>query len=204
MDILLAGGRSAEAAALRASMESLGHRVFGPAPGAREAAALLRSRRPSVAVLVLEEAAGAAEVGAACPLPLVLVLPRRDPAIVERTAGLAVFACLVEPVAEEQIGPALRLALARWDEMSALRVRVAELARRVEQRGAVERAKGILMEVRGISEGDAYRLLRRESQNLRKSMAEVAGTVVAMEGVFRARAGAAPRPEPARTEACAG
>ncbi|HEX2189591.1 MAG TPA: ANTAR domain-containing protein [Longimicrobiaceae bacterium] len=192
MDILLAGDRSAGAHALRAQIETLGHRVLGPAAGAREASAVLRARAAEVAVLVLEDAACAGEVGAVCPLPLVLVVPRRDPAVVEHTTGLPVFACLVEPVALEQIGPAIRLARARFDELAALRVELGEVSRRLEQRRAVERAKGILMEVRGISEGDAYRLLRRESQNLRKSMAEVAGTVLAMEGVFRGRVRAEP------------
>ena len=197
MEILLAGERSAGAHALRAEIEGLGHRVVGPAAGAREARALLRSRRADVAVLVLDDAAGAAEVGGACPLPLVLVLPGRDPAVVEHTAGLPVFACLADPVAVEQIGAAIRLARARWDELAALRGRVAELTRRMEGRRAVERAKGVLMEARGISEDDAYRLLRRESQNLRRSMAEVAGTVLAVERVLRARGAAAEHPVPA-------
>lgn len=194
MEILLAGERSAGAHALRAEIEALGHRVVGPAAGAREAGALLRTRRADVAVLVLDDAAGAADVGGACPLPLVLVLPGRDPAVVEHTAGLPVFACLADPVAVEEIGAAIRLARARWDELAALRVRVADLSRRMEERRAVDRAKAVLMEARGISEDDAYRLLRRESQNRRRSMAEVAGAVLAVGGVLRARAAAAADP----------
>lgn len=194
MEILLAGGRSAGAHALRAEIEALGHRVVGPAAGAREAGALLRSRRADVAVLVLDDAAGAADLGGACPLPLVLVLPGRDPAVAEHTAGLPVFACLADPVAVEEIGPAIRLARARWDEVAALRGRVAELTRRAQERPAVDRAKAVLMAARGISEDDAYRLLRRESQNRRRSMAEVAGAVLAVEGALRARAAADPVP----------
>ncbi len=200
MEVLLAGERSGGARSLRLEIESLGHRVVGPATGAREASSLLRTRRADVAVLVLENAADAAEVGWACPLPLVLVIPRGDPSLLEHADALPVFACLVEPVQPEQIGPALCLARARFDEMSELRGRVADLTRRMEQRSAVERAKGVLMEVRGISEGDAYRLLRRESQNLRKSMAEVAGAVLAMEGRARSRARSerdSPAPRPA-------
>jgi response regulator NasT len=64
----------------------------------------------------------------------------------------------------------------------------------MSERRDVERAKGVLMEARGISEQDAYRLLRRESQNLRRSMAQVAGTVLAMEGVLRARGAGEPLP----------
>jgi AmiR/NasT family two-component response regulator len=194
MEILLAGKRAAGAHALRAEIEALGHRVVGPAAGAREAGALLRTRRADVAVLVLDDAAGAADVGGACVLPLVLVLPGRDPAVVEHTAGLPVFACLADPVAVEEIGAAIRLARARWDELAALRERVADLSRRMEERRAVDRAKAVLMEARGISEDDAYRLLRRESQNRRRSMAEVAGAVLAVGGVLRARAASAADP----------
>jgi response regulator NasT len=197
MEILLAGERSAGAHALRAGIEALGHRVVGPAAGAREARALLRTRRADVAVLVLDDAAGAADVGGACPLPLVLVLPGRDPAVVEHTAGLPVFACLADPVAVDEIGAAIRLARARWDELAALRGRVAELSRKMEERRVVDRAKAVLMAARGIPEDDAYRLLRRESQNLRRSMAEVAGAVLAVQGVLRARAAAAADPVPA-------
>jgi len=202
MEVLLAGERSGGAHALRLEIESLGHRVVGPAAGEREAATLLRTRSADVAVLVLEDAADAGAVGRACALPLVLVVPRGDPPRLDHADALPVFACLVEPVQPEQIGPALSLARARFDEVSELRGRVADLTRRMEQRSAVERAKGVLMEVRGISEGDAYRLLRRESQNLRKSIAEVAGAVLAVEGRARSRArsgGEAPTPRrPAR------
>ncbi len=189
MDVLLMAEEPTGAARLRVAVEALGHRVLGPSPGAREAAALLRARGADLAVVASGDGAAAAtEISGAHPVPIVLVVPRRDPALVERTAHLPVFACLVEPVPLEDLSTVLRLARARFEEVRTLRGRVAELSRRMEGRGTVERAKGILMEARGLSEGDAYRLLRRESQNRHRSLDEVAGTIVAMEGVVRARA----------------
>ncbi|MDP9347605.1 MAG: ANTAR domain-containing protein, partial [Gemmatimonadota bacterium] len=73
--------------------------------------------------------------------------------------------------------------------LSAVRAELAELHRQLAERKTVERAKGILMQVRGLSEGEAYRLLRRESQNRRRSLREVASSVVQMEAVFRASGG---------------
>ena len=202
MDILLAEESPPGGYALGALIEALGHRVVGPVPGGREAVMLLRQRRADLAVLALEEPGGAAEaVAAACSLPLVLVVRRHDAVVLEQAARLPVFACLLAPVPAERLATALRLASARYEETRVLRSRVAELTRRMEGRSAVERAKGVLMEVRGISEGDAYRLLRRESQNRRKSLAEIATAVLATEKVFRVRggerkdAGDAPSPE---------
>ncbi|HEX2091372.1 MAG TPA: ANTAR domain-containing protein [Longimicrobiaceae bacterium] len=188
MDILLTGDGSPGSCALRSTIEALGHRVLGPASGPREAVALLRARDADLVVVALDDAPGAAEeISHARALPIVLVVARRDPSLVERAAHLPVFACLEGPVPAEELAPVIRLARARFEEWWALRVQVADLSRRMEGRRTVERAKGILMELRGISEGDAYRLLQRESQNRRQPIEEVAGTVVAMEGIFRAR-----------------
>ncbi|MBV9773775.1 MAG: ANTAR domain-containing protein [Gemmatimonadetes bacterium] len=189
MDILLADDRSPGARMLPSVIEALGHRVVGPVSGAREAVLLVRQRKVDLVILAVEDAAAAAEeISGARLLPIVVVTARSDSGVAERAAHLPVFACLAEPVPAEELDPAIRLARARFDEASVLRSRVAELSRQAEGRRTVERAKGILMEVRGLSEDEAYRLLRRESQNRGKSLAEVAGTVVSMEGVFRAGA----------------
>lgn len=54
----------------------------------------------------------------------------------------------------------------------------AQLSQRLETRKLVERAKGVLQRELGISEGDAYRTLQRESQQRRKSMKEVAEAII--------------------------
>lgn len=187
MRVLLADDSPSGEAGLRSVLEALGHHVLGPAAGARDTVLLARRGGAEVGVLALRGALEAAkEIARVRPLPLVLVVSERDPEVVGRALGLPVFACLVAPVTGDTLSPALRLARARFEEWRALRAEVVELNKRLAGRGTVERAKGILMEVRGLSEGDAYRLLRQESQNRRRSLAEVAGTVVSMEGVFRA------------------
>jgi two-component system, response regulator PdtaR len=105
-----------------------------------------------------------------------------------------VFTYLRKPSGAGELLPAIRLAAARFDEWKALNGRVGELSARMEERKTIERAKGILMEIRGIAEGEAYRLLQRESQQRSKSMVEIARTVISAQGVFRRTgAGATPR-----------
>jgi two-component system, response regulator / RNA-binding antiterminator len=85
----------------------------------------------------------------------------------------------------EEIPPAIAVACARFAEWSELRKQTDRLESRLEDRVVIDQAKDLLMRVRGVSEDDAYRTLRRESQNRNRTMAEIARTLLAAEALFR-------------------
>jgi uroporphyrinogen-III synthase len=70
-------------------------------------------------------------------------------------------------------------------ERARLESKVSQLSQRLEMRKLVERAKGILQLDLGLSEEDAYRLLQRQSRQMRKSMKEVAEAVVISDELKR-------------------
>jgi signal transduction protein with GAF and PtsI domain len=53
----------------------------------------------------------------------------------------------------------------------------------LETRKVVERAKGILMRERGLSEGDAFQFIQRQAMNLRRPMREIAEAILLTEGL---------------------
>jgi signal transduction protein with GAF and PtsI domain len=53
-----------------------------------------------------------------------------------------------------------------------------EMQEALEVRKQVERAKGFLMVSKGLSEQEAFRLMQRQSMNLRKSMREIADAII--------------------------
>ena len=61
-----------------------------------------------------------------------------------------------------------------------------EMQEALEVRKLVERAKGFLMASRGLSEPEAFRLMQRQSMNLRKSMREIADAIILAEELQRA------------------
>jgi response regulator NasT len=61
---------------------------------------------------------------------------------------------------------------------------VAEAKSAVEERKVIERAKGILMRMRGLSEEDAFALLRQTAMNEKKKMSEIAQSVVTAAGLL--------------------
>jgi K+-sensing histidine kinase KdpD len=59
------------------------------------------------------------------------------------------------------------------------------LSDRLEARKVVERAKGILQRILKISEDEAYRAMQRESQQRRKSMKEIAESIILNDDLKR-------------------
>lgn len=68
-----------------------------------------------------------------------------------------------------------------------LRTEMNQRKREISARKVVERAKGILQRDHGMSEADAYFQLRNESRRQRRSMRELAETIVAGENQDRRR-----------------
>ncbi len=61
-----------------------------------------------------------------------------------------------------------------------------EMQEAMEVRKQVERAKGFLMASKGLSEPVAFRLMQRQSMNLRKSMREIADAIILAEELQQA------------------
>jgi two-component system, response regulator PdtaR len=190
MRILVADDEAASADSLVELLTLIGHQVVGPAGDGEEAVRLAAREQPDLAIVDVEmphmsglEAID--RITRARPIPVIVLTGHDRPEFVDRAAQLPVFNYLSKPAGAERLVPAIRLATARFLEWSALHGQVSELSRKMDERKMVERAKGILMELRGLAEDDAYRLLQRESQHRGRSMAEVARTVIATRGVVR-------------------
>lgn len=56
--------------------------------------------------------------------------------------------------------------------------KVNHLEHKLEERKLIEKAKGTLMKIRGMSEDEAYRFIRRESMDKRKSMKEITEAIL--------------------------
>lgn len=190
MRILVADDEPLAAELLRSLLEVMGHEVIGPAADGLEAVALAGRERPDLAILDIDmprlsglDAAG--RMASARPLPVILLTGHTDPSYLERATALPVFHYLTKPAQPNVLVAAIAIARARFVEWSRLSGRVDELTQRMEERKTVERAKGILMETRGMGEGDAYALLRTRSQKRGQSMIKVCRAVVAAESVLR-------------------
>ena len=70
------------------------------------------------------------------------------------------------------------MAVSRFNAFSRLQRELADARSALEERKLVERAKGILMKMRGLSEEEAFALLRQSAMNEKKKMADIAQSIV--------------------------
>jgi AmiR/NasT family two-component response regulator len=111
--------------------------------------------------------------------PIILITGLSSDEMATKAIESGVFAYLVKPVTKKQLEPAIKLAMARYNEFKSLKVEVDDLKEAIETRKLVERAKGILMKRCNITEEDAFKLLQTHSQKENKKMREIAETIVA-------------------------
>ena len=108
----------------------------------------------------------------------VAITADRDQDLVRRALEEHVLAYLVKPIEAHQLGPALLVAWARFDEMRQLASENDTLKQNLQNRKTIERAKGVLMKRHRWSEQEAFRRLQRAAMNRRTTMVELAQSVL--------------------------
>ena len=181
--ILIADDESIRMMSLRKQLVTLGHRVIAEASNGEEAAALAATTQPDLAILdikmpVMDGIEAAQQITRSRPIPIILLTAYSEAELVERAAQANISAYLMKPVAEEDLLPAITLALIRFRQFEALRREVSDLREALEARKTIERAKGILVRRLGLTEEEAFRRLQKQSQDSNRKLAEVAEAIV--------------------------
>jgi response regulator NasT len=108
----------------------------------------------------------------------VAITADRDQELVRRALEEHVLAYLVKPIESHQLGPALLVAWARFEELRQLANENDTLKQNLQNRKTIERAKGVLMKRHRWSEQEAFRRLQRGAMNRRTTMVELAQSVL--------------------------
>jgi response regulator NasT len=91
-------------------------------------------------------------------------------------AGVSAY--VVDGLQPHRIKPILQTAVARFEDYQGLRRELEETKSSLAERKTLERAKGILMQQRGMSEEEAYQALRKSAMNRNKRIIEVAENLI--------------------------
>jgi len=110
--------------------------------------------------------------------PIAMFVDRSDTASIEAAVEAGVSAYIVDGLKKERVKSILDMAVSRFNAFSRLQRELAEARSALEERKVVERAKGILMKMRGLSEEEAFTLLRQSAMNEKKKMADIAQSIV--------------------------
>jgi response regulator NasT len=169
---------------LRNLLEDAGHEVCAEARDGAEAVELAREHGPELAILDvkmprLDGIEAARRILEEHPIPIVMLTAYGQDELVSRAVEAGVFGYLVKPFREADLLPAIATARARHEELTELREEADSLAEALAARKAIERAKGLLMQRDGLTEGEAFKRLRKASQLSGKPLKVVAEALIA-------------------------
>ncbi|MGX9351864.1 ANTAR domain-containing response regulator [Shimia sp. W99] len=110
--------------------------------------------------------------------PVAMFVDRSDDSITKAAIEAGVSAYVVDGLRADRIQPVMDAAIARFHMFSRMRAELEATKRALEERKIIDRAKGILMRARGLSEDEAYALIRKTAMSQGKKIAEVAQALV--------------------------
>jgi len=184
--ILIAEDNDLVSLTLEDQLKGLGYEVVGIARTGTEAVMLASRLKPDLVIMdirmpEMDGTEATARIRDQTGIPVVMLTAFADKETIRRAEAAGALAYLVKPVNEQELPPAITIALARHREIQNLRNENLELQEALEARKLIERAKGILMQRLGLSERDAYERLRQRARDKRTKMKDIAQAIIEAE-----------------------
>src|SRR6202008_1331608 len=118
------------------------------------------------------------QVSRAVKRPIAMFVDQSDTASIQASVDAGVSAYIVDGLKKERVKPILDLCISRFNAFSRRQAELDRTRTALEERKVIERAKGILMKARQLSEEEAYALLRKTAMNENRKIAEIAQSIV--------------------------
>ena len=118
------------------------------------------------------------QVSRAVRRPIAMFVDQSDAASIQASVDAGVSAYIVDGLKKERIKPILDLCVSRFNAFSKLQDELDRTKHALEERKVIDRAKGILMKVKGLTEDEAYVLMRSTAMREKKKIGEIAQSIL--------------------------
>jgi len=189
LKVIVVDDESERAEALQSALVQSGHEVIAFVESAIDLHRQVRTLQPDV-IIIGTDSPDRDTLEHLCvmsrdePRPVVMFTHDGDSEKIRAATQAGVSAYVVDGMTARRIGPIIDAAVARFAQFHALKRELNEIEEKLADRKVIERAKGILMKSRNLSEEDAYRALRKQAMQNNARLAEVARQVVAVAGLM--------------------
>src|SRR5512140_1078420 len=118
------------------------------------------------------------QVSRAVRRPIAMFVDQSDAASIQASVEAGVSAYIVDGLKKERIKSILDLCVSRFNAFAKLQNELDRARSDLEERKTIDRAKGILMKAKKLSEDEAYRLMRGVAMRESKKIVEIAQSVI--------------------------
>ncbi|MBB5050092.1 response regulator NasT [Afipia massiliensis] len=118
------------------------------------------------------------QVSRAVRRPIAMFVDQSDAASIQQSVEAGVSAYIVDGLKKERIKPILDLCISRFNAFAKLQDELDRTKSALEDRKILDRAKGVLMKMKGLSEEEAYVLIRSTAMREKKKIGEIAQSII--------------------------
>jgi len=181
--VLVIDDNSVRAAIIEAGLREAGHDRVTVVTDVTGIAGRIAALEPDVIVIDLENPnrdmlENMFQLSRAVKRPIAMFVDRSDTDSIERAIDAGVSAYVVDGLRRERVKPILDMAISRFNAYSRLERELEDARNALQSRKVIDQAKGLLMRSRGMSEEDAYALLRKTAMNQNRKISDVAQSLV--------------------------
>ena len=118
------------------------------------------------------------------PCPVLIFAGNGEAQDAQNALRAGATSCVIDGLQPHRVSTLAAIARERFLQSRKLQVELAETKGTLEARKVIDRAKGLMMEQRGLKESEAYELLRKTAMKQSKTMREVAESYLALSGLM--------------------
>ena len=183
MRLMLVDETTERSPVLRQTLQRLGHAIAAEITNAQQLYDAVREYSPDAVIINTASPSrdALAQLGLItkhCPRPIILFSQDAQRASIREAVNVGVTAYIVNGLTAERITPIIETAIAHFEVAQSVQTELQATRNKLAERKLIERAKGLLMQEKNLSEEDAYRLLRKLAMDRSAPLAEVAEQVI--------------------------
>ena len=117
--------------------------------------------------------------------PVAMFVDQTDTASIQAAIEAGVSAYIVDGLKKQRVKHIIDMCISRFNAFSRLQSELDQARSPLAERKLIDRAKGVLMKAKNLTEEDAYALMRRTAMNENKKIAEIAQSVLTAAEMFK-------------------
>jgi len=189
LSILIIDENRIRASIIEDGLREAGHERVTVVHDVNEAARTIATTAPDVIVIDLENPQRDMlehffSLSRAVQRPIAMFVDRSDGGMIEKAVEAGVSAYVVDGLRKERVKPILDMAISRFNAFARLTRELEEARSELEDRKIIDKAKGILMKTRGLSEDEAYQLMRTTAMNQNRRIIDIAQSLITAAGLL--------------------
>ena len=183
LSVLLVDDDTDRAEIVETGLGAAGHRLLARLDSTHDLPKRVAEFDPDVVVVSLDSAsrdviADMRRSTESHPRPIALFVDQSDPATIAQAMEAGVSAYVVKGLAQDRVQSVVEVAIAHFNRYRSMHDELDRARLDLHERKAIDRAKGLLMEQKGLNEEAAFRLLRRLAMDQNKRIGEIAKDLV--------------------------